>query len=165
MSMSSRSAAVLPVLLLAIIALSRIVSIWDGRDPGYDQAMLMSNFPLPPFATYFGPLPYFEQAAPLGSVLELDLVSRIFGNEGLTRFTVIRLIAAALAVGGYFILWELGSPIQSIIADEAYLGSPRMSADIARTMQSRLGLWPAELVADITSRSCAAASRFRTRFD
>ncbi len=107
MSMSSRSAAVLPVLLLAIIALSRIVSIWDGRDPGYDQAMLMSNFPLPPFATYFGPLPYFEQAAPLGSVLELDLVSRIFGNEGLTRFTVIRLIAAALAVGGYFILWRI----------------------------------------------------------
>lgn len=93
--------------LFALIILGRLLAVYDGRDPGYDQAMLMANFPLPSIAAYFEPLPYFEQATALGSIIELDIATRIFGNEGLARFTAIRAVAAALAIWGYFILWRI----------------------------------------------------------
>lgn len=105
--MSSRSVTILSTLSLAIIVLSRIVAVWDGRDPGYDQAMLMSNFPLPSFAAYFEPLPYFEQSTPLGSAIELDIATRIFGTDGIARFTAVRIVAAILAIWGYFIIWRI----------------------------------------------------------
>lgn len=95
------------VALFVLIILARVLAVVDGRDPGYDQAMLMANFPLESFASYFMPLPYFEQATALGSVAELDLASRVFGNEGLARFHAIRTIAATLAVCGYVMLWRI----------------------------------------------------------
>ncbi|MEZ5777143.1 MAG: hypothetical protein R3E44_02150 [Paracoccaceae bacterium] len=100
----------LPLGALALIIASRVIAIADGRDPGFDQAMLMSNFPLDSLAQYFRPLPYFEQATALGSVMELDLVSRIFGAEGLARFTGVRILAAMAACLGYYLLYRVMRP-------------------------------------------------------
>jgi len=110
---SDHSENKMPLLLLLtflLIIASRVIAIVDGRDPGFDQAMLMSNFPLDAFVQYFRPLPFFEQATSLGSVVELDLVSRIFGAEGLARFTGVRVLAAMAACLGYYLLYRVMRP-------------------------------------------------------
>ncbi|SLN75809.1 hypothetical protein [Ruegeria meonggei] len=103
----SRYERYLPIVVFALIIISRIIAIVDGRDPGFDQAMLMANFPLESLHSYFQPLPLFEQATALGSVALLDLVSNVFGNEGLTRIHAIRIWAALAACLGYFILYHM----------------------------------------------------------
>ncbi len=103
----------MPRLLLATLMLiiaSRVIAVADGRDPGFDQAMLMSNFPLDAFVQYFRALPFFEQATSLGSVVELDLVSRVLGAEGLARFTGVRVLAAVAACFGYYLLYRVMRP-------------------------------------------------------
>lgn len=67
--------------------------------------------------------------------------------------------------GGYQQLWLLGSPVESIIDGETFLASPRFHADFARHMRIHMDGWADELQTAWTSRSCAAASRFRNRFD
>ena len=96
---------VLLFIVFGLIIASRVVAVLDGRDPGFDQAMLMANFPLESFRDYFRPLPLFEQATSLGSVALLDLVSNLFGAEGFARFHAIRIWSAAAACLGYFILY------------------------------------------------------------
>ena len=78
----------------------------------------------------------------------------------------LRCMADAVTLaGGYHALWDLGSPLRSVIPEATYQSSPRMHADVARAMQARLRIWTAQQQAEITARSCAAASRLRTRFD
>ena len=96
-----------PVIIFALIILSRIIAIVDGRDPGFDQAMLMANFPLDSLHSYFQPLPLFEQATALGSVALLDLASNVFGDEGLARLHAIRIWAALAACLGYLVLYQI----------------------------------------------------------
>ncbi len=103
----SRYERCLPVIVFALIVISRIIAIVDGRDPGFDQAMLMANFPLGSLHNYFQPLPLFEQATALGSVVLLDLASNVFGTEGLARIHAIRIWAALAACLGYFILYHM----------------------------------------------------------
>lgn len=90
-----------------LIVLSRVVAVFIGRDPGFDQAMVMSSFPLASFADYFRPLPLFEQGSSLGSIAQLDLVSHLFGTEGTGRFAAMRVWSAVVACTGYFVLYRI----------------------------------------------------------
>lgn len=67
-------------------------------------------------------------------------------------------------VGGYNELWQFGPPVQSLISEDRYLDSPRFHADIARQLKTLMGGWSKVFQKEWTDSSCAAASRFRTRF-
>ncbi len=95
--------------MVPIIA-SRVLAVAWGRDPGFDQSMLLSNFPLQAYAQYFLPLPFFEQTAPLGAVAFLDHLSAAFGSEGHARITAVRSVAALAACLAYFMLYRALRP-------------------------------------------------------
>lgn len=67
-------------------------------------------------------------------------------------------------LGGYDQLWRHGPPIASLITEDRHLNSPRFHAGIARHMRSLMEQWAPSRKAHWTRNSCAAASRFRTRF-
>lgn len=100
----------LPLLVLISIFLSRILAVVIWRDPGIDQAALMSNVPLSSISDFFRPLPLFEQITSLGSLIQLDITSRIFGAEGYARFFAVRAVAAMAACLAYFIFYRLMRP-------------------------------------------------------
>lgn len=84
------------LLLLAVVAIvvTRIIALGDVRDPDRDMAMLMTNVPLAGMADYFRPLPYYEQTTPLGHLFLIDMLSRLFGPEGMARFLAVRTVSA-----------------------------------------------------------------------
>lgn len=71
---------------------------------------------------------------------------------------------AVALLGGFDQIWRFGPPINTIVSEERYLASPRFHADIARHMKSRMEQWSLTLQAEWSEKSCAAESRFRSRF-
>lgn len=100
----------LPLLVLISIFLSRILAVVIWRDPGIDQAALMSNVPLSSFGDFFRPLPLFEQITSLGSLIQLDITSRVLGAEGHARFFAVRAMAALAACVAYVLFYRLMKP-------------------------------------------------------
>ncbi len=71
---------------------------------------------------------------------------------------------AVALLGGYDQIWRFGPPINALISEDRYLASPRFHADMARHMKSRMEKWSLSLQAEWSAKSCAAESRFRSRF-
>lgn len=61
--------------------------------------MLLANFPLASMSGLFDPLPYFEQAAPLGYAVLLNLLSSWFPEEPVLPFRVLSVLASLCAAG------------------------------------------------------------------
>ncbi len=71
---------------------------------------------------------------------------------------------AVALLGGYDQIWRFGPPINALVSEDRYLSSPRFHADIARHMKGRMENWSLILQAEWSEKSCAAESRFRSRF-
>lgn len=71
---------------------------------------------------------------------------------------------AVALLGGYDQIWRFGPPINAIVSEDRYLASPRFHADMARHMKNRMEQWSLALQAAWSEKSCAAESRFRSRF-
>ena len=107
---SDAQAKILLGVALFLIAGSRLLALAAGRDPGFDQSMLLSNFPLGSYGQYFKPLPFFEQTAPLGVVMILDQLSAAFGREGHGRILAIRSAAIVAACIAYVVFYQTLRP-------------------------------------------------------
>lgn len=91
-----------PVALLAAVLftlLSRLIPLLDSHDPWLDESMLLANFPLASMSGLFEPLPYFEQAAPLGYAVLLNQLSLWFPDEPVLPFRIISVLASLFAAG------------------------------------------------------------------
>lgn len=71
---------------------------------------------------------------------------------------------AVALLGGYDQIWRFGPPINALVSEDRYLASPRFHADMARHMKNRMEQWSLTLQAAWSEKSCAAESRFRSRF-
>jgi len=71
---------------------------------------------------------------------------------------------AVALLGGYDQIWRFGPPINALVSEDRYLASPRLHADMARHMKNRIEQWSLALQAAWSQKSCAAESRFRSRF-
>lgn len=90
-----------PVLLaIAFLALvTRILPLTDPHDPWIDEAMLLANFPLNSVAGFLEPLPLFEQAAPLGYMAVLHVVSTLFPDDVLFAMRLASTLTGLIAAG------------------------------------------------------------------
>lgn len=71
---------------------------------------------------------------------------------------------AVALLGGYNQIWRFGPPITALVSEDRYLKSPRFHADMARQIKGLMGGWSLALQSAWSKKSCAAASRFRSRF-
>lgn len=71
---------------------------------------------------------------------------------------------AVALIGGYDHLWRFGPPINAIVSEDRYLTSPRFHADMARQIKGLMARWPLARQSEWSEKSCAAASRFRSKF-
>lgn len=67
-------------------------------------------------------------------------------------------------LGGYDQIWRFGPPITALVSEDRYLDSPRFHADMARQMKGLMERWSLSRQSAWSKKSCAAASRFRSKF-
>ncbi len=65
---------------------------------------------------------------------------------------------------GYDQIWRFGPPINALLTEDRFLASPRFHADMARHMKALMARWPLSRQSEWSRKSCAAASRFRSKF-
>ncbi len=79
--------------------------------------------------------------------------------------TALPALAAQAGSGrGYNQPWRLGPPSNTLISEERYLASLRIHADMSRHIATLMKRWTQYQQTDWSTKSRAAASRFRTRF-
>ena len=159
-----RNAGLLLPFIAVIIIVLRLTALVDGRDPGFDQSSLLANFPLPAGGSYFKPLPYFEQATPLGHLFILDSFSRIFDNQ---RIFMVRALTVLASFGAVWCFWQALKRFLSVpeLALAAVLatysaGNAYITANVKHYAFEYLGvclmLWLSVRLADEFNRKNAA---------
>lgn len=114
----------LPMLLLIPLVLMVVVAL-TPVDPWHDEAMLIANL-VAPDLNILSPLPYYEQAAPVGY---LGLAKAVLATVGIQPpYSALRLFSAAFVAAGIVLVLGLRSmradPVAATILAACLLGSP-----------------------------------------
>ena len=98
-------------LLLAFVVAAAfiVVASLTAVDPWHDEAMLVANL-LVPDLDLLKPMPYFDQASPIGYTWLARLLLHLTGSE--PPFQVLRILSACLMAGG-IILTLLSRPLRT----------------------------------------------------
>lgn len=92
------------ILIVAFAVLARVMTAWLRLEPWLDEAMLMTNLPFAHGAGLLAPLPFYDQASPVGYLLLAHLMAGWApGHETLA----LRVLSALFSITGLVCLLGL----------------------------------------------------------